>query len=168
MESSTTNEYKLQLKINAMKNIQLTLINDVLKKDHQTLQRDFKKGETVYLVYESETNCFEKNGLTCTLDGRLPFFQLPETEVCITYKHKEFGIFMIHKGISFTRIFAKEFRISQLELLNELPTTIHTMKASKNNERPGFKIENHLLKITILKNEILNEVGGKEDMNPLY
>ena len=151
-----------------MKNLQLTLTKDVLKKDHRWLARDFKKGEHTYLCRNQTIKGVEKNVMTCSMDGRLPFFDLPIDAICIEHKDKNYGIFLTEKGISYTKYYAKELPLDQEDLLSRIQKNVHLLEENKNKERPGYKIENEILKVTILKNEIINEVGHMEEINPLF
>lgn len=151
-----------------MKNLQLTLTKDILKKEYRWLARDFKKGEHIYLCTNQIKKGVEKNVLTCSMDGRIPFFELPIDAICIEHKDKKYGIFLTEKGMSYTNFYAKELPLDHEDLLSRIQKNVHLLKENKNKERPGYKIENEILKVTILNNEIINEVGHMEDINPLF
>jgi hypothetical protein len=73
-----------------MKNIQLTLSKDLLKRDYKWLNRDFKKGEQVYLLMERTDGCIGKNGITCGTNNIDCFFELPTTALWLKHENKVF------------------------------------------------------------------------------
>ncbi len=56
----------------------LRLTRDVLQSEYKHLQRDFKKGDIVYLYNGNTYRCIGESGVACTIDGKLPFFELPK------------------------------------------------------------------------------------------
>ena len=57
---------------------ELKLKRDVLQSEFKHLKRDFKKGEIVYLYGRYTYGCISESGVACTIDGKLPFFELPK------------------------------------------------------------------------------------------
>lgn len=149
-----------------MKNFQLTLAKDVLKKDHKWLKRDFKKGEQVYLFTGSTYGCIGKNGLACTLDGQLPFFELPATALAIKHEDKEFGIFMTEQGMGYQLFYCKEFPIDHMALLTKTQSNVHLVDSKIS--RPKYKSENQILKVIIERGVVVIKNGQLEDVAPLF
>jgi hypothetical protein len=149
-----------------MKKIQLTLAKDVLKKDHKWLKRDFKKGEQVYLFTGSTYGCIGKNGFACTLDHQLPFFELPATALAIKHEGKEYGIFMTESAMGYQLFYCKEFPIDHMDLLTKTQSNLHLIDSKKN--KPDYKTENQILKVTIKNGKVVCEMGQLEDVAPLF
>ena len=149
-----------------MKNLQLTLAKDVLKKDHKWLNRDFKKNEQVYLFTGSTYGCIGKNGLAFTTDGELPFFELPATALSIKHEDKEFGIFMTEQGMGYQLFYCKEFPIDHMDLLTKTQSNVHLVNSK--NSKPEYKTENQILKVIIKNGKIIYEMGRLEDVAPLF
>ena len=56
----------------------LTLNQDVLKKNHPWLERDYKKGETVYEYTDHTYGCITDSGIAVTeVEDEIPFFEVP-------------------------------------------------------------------------------------------
>ena len=53
------------------------LIRNVTKKECDWLARDFKEGEVVHRYHGCTYGCISYTGVACTIDGSLPFFELP-------------------------------------------------------------------------------------------
>jgi hypothetical protein len=149
-----------------MNNLQLTLVKDVLKKDHKWLKRDFKKGEHVYLFTGSTYGCIGKNGLAFTADGELPFFELPATALSLKYENKEFGIFMTEQGMGYQLFYCKEFPINHMDLLTKTQSNVHLVDSK--NSKPEYKTENQILKVIIKNGNVSCETGQLEDVAPLF
>lgn len=90
-----------------MKNLQFKLSKDVLKKDHKWLKRDFKKDEIVYLYTGYTYYCIREKGLACSLDGNMPFFELPATALFINYQGKEYSVFMTETGSGYSMLYCR-------------------------------------------------------------
>lgn len=57
--------------------IALKLNTDVLRKDYSWLKIDFKAGDVVYYYSGNTYGCVESDGLPCSINGELPFFEIP-------------------------------------------------------------------------------------------
>lgn len=51
--------------------------------EYTHLHRDFREGEEVYLYQGPTYGCISHNGVACSVDGNLPFFELPKNAVII-------------------------------------------------------------------------------------
>lgn len=59
--------------------MKLQLIRDVTQSECHWLSRDFKKGEVLYEYTGCTYGCITPDGIACSLDGEIPFFELPES-----------------------------------------------------------------------------------------
>ena len=61
----------------------ITLKRDVTREECDWLDRDFKKGEEVYLFYGATYGCISGDGKACTLSasGETPFFEIPNDAI---------------------------------------------------------------------------------------
>lgn len=58
------------------------LTRDIPLRESHWLDREYKKGELVYLFYGSTYGCISKTGLACTFNpGEGPFVQLPKDAI---------------------------------------------------------------------------------------
>ena len=149
-----------------MKNIQLTLSKDLLKRDYKWLNRDFKKGEQVYLLMESTDGCIGKNGITCGTNDIDCFFELPTTALSLKHENKVFGIFMTEQGMGYELFYCKEFPIDPMELLTKTQSNVHFVDSNKG--KPVYKTENQILKVMIKNGKTSNEIAQLEDVGPLF
>lgn len=149
-----------------MKNFQLTLAKDILKKDHKWLARDFKKGEQVYLFTGSTYGCIGKNGIACCSNDRDSFFELPTIALSIKHEEKEYGIFMTESAMGYQLLYCKEFPIDHMDLLTKTQSNIHLVDSSKS--KPKYKTENQILKVMIKNGRVAYELCQLEDVAPLF
>ena len=149
-----------------MKNFQLTIAKDILKKDHKWLARDFKKGEQVTLFTGATYGCIGKNGIACCTDDKHVFFELPETTLSIKHENKEFGIFMTERGMGYRTFYCKEFPIDHMALLTKTQSNVHLVDSKIS--KPKYKSENQILKVIIERGEVVFENGQLEDVAPLF
>jgi hypothetical protein len=149
-----------------MKNLKLTIIKDILKKDYKWLSRDFKSGEQVYLYTGSTHGCISKNGLACTLDEGDSFFELPTTVLGLKYEDKEFGIFMTEQNLGYQLFYCKELPIDHMDLLTKTQSNVHLIDSKKS--KPDYKTENQILKVKIKNGKIEYELSQLEDVVPLF
>jgi phytoene dehydrogenase-like protein len=76
---------------NNLDTIPLLLKRTVLKSEFQYLKRDFVEGEVVYLYMGNTYNCVGDSGTPCTVNGDLPFFELPSDSLrAIDIRHAEY------------------------------------------------------------------------------
>lgn len=149
-----------------MNNLKLTLARDVLKKDHRWLDRDYKKGEQLYLFTGATYGCIGKKGLAFTKTGELPFFELPATALSIKHNNKDFGIFMTEQGMGYQLLYCKELPIDHMELLTKTQSNVHLVDPKKN--KPKYKSENQILKVYVNGPYIHCIDGQLEDVEPLF
>jgi len=153
------------IKTIALKKIQLTISTDLFIKDHQWLPRDFNKGEQVYLLTDNNDGCVGKNGLNCH-SGDNAFFELPTAALSITYAQKNFGIFMMEKGIDYELLYCKEFPINHHDMLAKMQSNDHFV--SPNMSKPAYKAENQILKVMFKHGKITYHKAQHEDLAPLF
>jgi hypothetical protein len=149
-----------------MKNFQLTLVKDVLKKEYKWLDRDFKKGEQVHLFSGSTYGCIGKNGIACGTDDIDCFFELPVTALAIKHENKEFGIFMTESAAGYQLFFCKEFPIDHMDLLTKTQSNVHLVDSKKS--KPEYKTENQILKVMIKNGNVAYNIAQLEDVAPLF
>jgi hypothetical protein len=149
-----------------MKNIQLTLSKDFLKRDYKWLNRDFKKGEQVYLCTTSTYGCIGKNGITCGTNDIDCFFELPTTALSLKHENKVFGIFMTEQGMGYELFYCKEFPIDPMELLTNMQSNVHL--EDSNQGKLVYKTENQILKVMIKNGKIAYEIAQLEEIAPLF
>jgi len=140
--------------------LRLKLSKDVLKKDFKYLNRDFKKGELVYLHTGETFGCIGKNGLACTLDGNLPFFELPAGVLSIEYEGKEYGIFMTEEGSNYSELYGKELPFDHIGLLTKI------QNGASFNE--NIKNDNLVLKVSIINSVVSLNLIRIEEIKPLF
>ena len=140
--------------------LKLKLSKNISKKEFKWLKRDFKKGELVYLHTGETYGCIGKNGLACTLDGNLPFFELPAGVLSIDYQDKEYGIFMTEEGAGYSELYAKEFPFNHMDLLTE----IQNSKPDNDDDSDS----NQLLKVTIINSAVLLQLIRINEIKPLF
>lgn len=148
--------------------MRLTLIKDVLKKDYKWLKQDFKKGEVLYLFTGETYGCIGENGIACSLDGNLPFFELPTTVLSVKHDEIEYGIFMAEQNENNNIFYCKEFPIDHLNLLKQVQANRHLLEHNKAIIQPEYKIENRILKVSIKQEQIIIETSQLEDIKPLF
>ncbi len=149
-----------------MKNMQLTLSKNLLKRDYKWLYRDFKKGEQLYLLMGSTEGCVGKNGITCCTNDNASFVELPITTLTIQHENKEFGIFMTELGKGYQLFYCKEFPFDSMELLTKMQSNVHLLDSKK--PKPVYKMENQIFKVNIKNGKITYKMGHLEDVAPLF
>jgi len=159
MESTIQISNQLQLKYTIMEKLQFTLVNDALKKNFAWLDRDIKKGERVYLYTGSTYGCKSEDGLAFTLDGQLPFFELPAGLLSIEYENKPYTIFLTEKSSGSRVLFAKQGPFNHMDLLTE----IQNQKSSD-----GKHEEANILKTQIIKSVITHSLVPLQEIKPLF
>ncbi len=130
-----------------MKNLKLTLSKDLFNRDYQWLNRDFKKGEQVYLCNASSYGCITKNGVVCATQDVDCFFEIPTTALTIQHENKAFGIFMTELGKGYQLFYCKEFPINYMEMLAKTQSNVHFLDLNKS--KLVYKTENQILKVMI-------------------
>jgi len=149
-----------------MKNFQLTLAKDVLKKEYKWLARDFKMGDQVYLFSGSTYGCIGKNGIACGANDIDCFFELPTTALAIIHEGKEYGIFMTESAMGYQLFYCKEFPIDHMDLLTKTQSNVHLVDSKIS--KPKYKSENQILKVIIERGVVVFENGQLEDVAPLF
>lgn len=145
-----------------MEKLKLTLTRDVFKKEYKWLKRNFNIGEHVYLFSGNTFDTIGENGIACTMDGSLPFFELPENSIGIDYENKSYRIFMTEKTKSYVILYCKEFPFDPMDLLTKTQTMSRLSATDK------IKTENQIMKIVIEKGNFVLEKSQLEDIGPLF
>ena len=148
-----------------MQNLELTIINDILKTDHKWLSRDFKKNEKVYLYNDNTYGCISKKGIPCTLNGTTPFFELPYTAVSIKYENKDYGIFMIEYSMGYLSFYCKAIPFDRKELLSKIQSNGHVKEEHNISSTANAS---SILKVSIKMDKISFETIELETIAPLF
>lgn len=153
-----------------MKNLKLSLNKNVNKKDYQWLERDFKKGETVYLFIDCTYHFIGDHGLICSTDGKRPFFEIPATALQASYEGKNYSIFMTEDGPLHSAFYCKEAPIAHMDLLTKIQSNHHLVPSVKENriKENSPLDETPVLKIIIDSKQINYELIQVKDIAPLF
>lgn len=153
-----------------MKTLQLTLSKNITQKEYQWLKRDFEKGDIVILFTGSTLNCIGENGVICSLDGKMPIFELPATALQVSYLDKEFSVFMTEIGSRYSALYCKQAPIAHMNLLTKIQSNHHLVPSIKEKSlsKNSQLDETPILKVIITPKEISQEIIRVQDIAPLF